>query len=410
LNWRGCWLSVDPSPVTETTAPLVMGDPGPAGRYGEFGGRYIPETLVLACAELDVAFREAWADDAFRAELHRLLRDYAGRPSLLYEARRLSQELGCTLLLKREDLNHTGSHKINNVLGQALLAQRMGKHRVVAETGAGQHGVASATAAALLGLECVVYMGEVDMHRQELNVFRMRLLGAEVRSATSGSRTLKDAINEAMRDWVATVETSHYLLGSVMGPHPYPWMVRELHRVIGDEAREQCRTLLGRDPDVVTACVGGGSNAIGLFSGFAELPGVELVGVEPAGGAAVGHGVPGIVHGSKSFLLQDEYGQVLEAESISAGLDYPGIGPEHAHLAATGRARYEQVTDAEVLDAFGVLARTEGIISALESAHALAWVLRARDELAGKTVILNLSGRGDKDVAQVAEIQGRLDG
>jgi tryptophan synthase beta chain len=334
---------------------------------------------VLACADLDVAFREAWADDAFRTELHRLLRDYAGRPSLLYEARRLSQELGC-------------------------------KHRVVAETGAGQHGVASATAAALLGLECVVYMGEVDMHRQELNVFRMRLLGAEVRSATSGSRTLKDAINEAMRDWVATVETSHYLLGSVMGPHPYPWMVRELHRVIGDEAREQCRTLLGRDPDVVTACVGGGSNAIGLFSGFAELPGVELVGVEPAGGAAVGHGVPGIVHGSKSFLLQDEYGQVLEAESISAGLDYPGIGPEHAHLAATGRARYEQVTDAEVLDAFGVLARTEGIISALESAHALAWVLRARDELAGKTVILNLSGRGDKDVAQVAEIQGRLDG
>jgi len=252
-----------------------------------------------------------------------------------------------------------------------------------------------------------VYMGEVDMHRQSLNVFRMRLLGAEVRSATSGSRTLKDAINEAMRDWVATVETSHYLLGSVMGPHPYPWMVRELHRVIGDEAREQCRELLGRDPDVVTACVGGGSNAIGLFSGFAELPDVELVGVEPAGGAAVAHGVPGIVHGSKSYLLQDEHGQVVEAESISAGLDYPGIGPEHAHLAATGRARYEKVDDAEVLDAFGVLARTEGIIPALESAHALAWVLRARDELAGKTVILNLSGRGDKDVAQVAEI---LDG
>ena len=385
----------------------VMGDPGGAGRFGDFGGRYIPETLIGACAELDLAFREAWADPAFRAELDGLLTNYAGRPSLLYDATRLSEELGCRLLLKREDLNHTGSHKINNVLGQALLAQRMGKHRVVAETGAGQHGVASATAAALLGLECVVYMGEVDMERQELNVFRMRLLGAEVRPALSGSRTLKDAINEAMRDWVASVETSHYLLGSVMGPHPYPWMVRELHRVIGDEAREQCRALVGRDPDVVTACVGGGSNAIGLFSGFAELPSVELVGVEPAGGAAVGHGVPGIVHGSKSYLLQDEYGQVVEAESISAGLDYPGIGPEHAHLHAIGRARYEKVTDAEVLDAFQVLARTEGIITALESAHALAWVLRSRKELAGKVVLLNLSGRGDKDVAQVAAILGR---
>jgi tryptophan synthase beta chain len=381
-----------------------MGDPGGTGRFGEFGGRYIPETLIPACAELDAAFREAWADPGFRNELDALLRGYAGRPSLLYEASRLSEELGCRLLLKREDLNHTGSHKINNVLGQALLAKRMGKHRVIAETGAGQHGVATATAAALLGLECVVYMGEVDMERQALNVFRMRLLGSEVRAATSGSRTLKDAINEAMRDWVATVETSHYLLGSVMGPHPYPWMVRELHRVIGDEAREQCRGLVGRDPDLVTACVGGGSNAIGLFSGFAELPDVELVGVEPAGGAAVGHGVPGIVHGSKSYLLQDEWGQVVEAESISAGLDYPGIGPEHAHLAATGRARYEKVTDAEVVDAFQVLARTEGIIAALESAHALAWVLRAREELAGKVVLLNLSGRGDKDVAQVARL------
>ena len=383
-----------------------MGDPGSTGRYGTFGGRYIPETLVLACAELDLAFRAAWVDPSFRSELDALLRDYAGRPSLLYSATRLSEELGCTLLLKREDLNHTGSHKINNVLGQALLAKRMGKHRLVAETGAGQHGVASATAAALMDMECVVYMGEVDMERQALNVFRMRLLGAEVRPALSGSRTLKDAINEAMRDWVATVESSHYLLGSVMGPHPYPWMVRELHRVIGDEAREQCRALLGRDPDVVTACVGGGSNAIGLFSGFAELPGVELVGVEPAGGAAVAHGVPGIVHGSKSYLLQDEYGQVVEAESISAGLDYPGIGPEHAHLAETGRARYEKVTDAEVLEAFQALARTEGIIPALESAHALAWVQRAKAELAGKIVMLNLSGRGDKDVAQVAEILG----
>ncbi len=383
-----------------------MGDPGSSGRFGDYGGRYIPETLVAACAELDAAFREAWADEGFRKELDELLQGYAGRPSLLYEARRLADELGLRLLLQREDLNHTGSHKINNVLGQALLARRMGKGRLIAETGAGQHGVASATAAALLGMECVVYMGEVDMVRQALNVFRMRLLGAEVRPATSGSRTLKDAINEAMRDWVASVETSHYLLGSVMGPHPYPWMVRELHRVIGDEAREQCRALVGRDPDVVTACVGGGSNAIGLFSGFAELPHVALVGVEPAGGAAVRHGVSGIVHGSKSFLLQDEHGQVLEAESISAGLDYPGIGPEHAHLAATGRARYEQVTDAEVLDAFQALARTEGIIAALESAHALAWVLRARDELAGQVVLLNLSGRGDKDVAQVAEILG----
>ncbi|MDP1821209.1 MAG: tryptophan synthase subunit beta [Acidimicrobiales bacterium] len=389
---------------------LIMGDPGGTGRFGDFGGRFVPETLIPACAELEAAFRAAWADAEFRKELADLLHDYAGRPSRLYDAKRLSEELGCRLLLKREDLNHTGSHKINNVLGQALLARRMGKHRVIAETGAGQHGVASATAAALLGLECVVYMGEVDMVRQSLNVFRMRLLGAEVRPATSGSGTLKDAINEAMRDWVATVETSHYLLGSVMGPHPYPWMVRELHRVIGDEAREQCRALTGGDPDVVTACVGGGSNAIGLFSGFADLPAVELVGVEPAGGAAVGHGVPGIVHGSKSFLLQDEHGQVVEAESISAGLDYPGIGPEHAHLSATGRARYEQVTDAEVIEAFQVLARTEGIIAALESAHALAWVLRARDQMAGKVVLLNLSGRGDKDVAQVADILGRTAG
>ncbi|MET0729130.1 MAG: tryptophan synthase subunit beta [Acidimicrobiales bacterium] len=396
--------------VTDAAVELVMADPGDSGRFGGFGGRYIPETLVGACAELDAAFREAWADQQFRGELDRLLRDYAGRPSLLYDARRLSEELGCTLLLKREDLNHTGSHKINNVLGQALLAKRMGKERVIAETGAGQHGVAAATAAALLGLDCVIFMGEVDMERQSLNVFRMRLLGAEVRTARSGSRTLKDAVNEAMRDWVATVETSHYLLGSAMGPHPYPWMVRELQRVIGDEAREQCHALLGRDPDLVTACVGGGSNAIGLFSGFAELPEVELVGVEPAGGAAVGHGVPGIVHGSKSYLLQDEHGQVVEAQSISAGLDYPGIGPEHAHLAATGRARYEKVTDAEVLEAFRLLARTEGIIPALESAHALAWVVRAKEELAGKTVILNLSGRGDKDVAQVAEILDRQPG
>ena len=385
--------------------PWRMGDPTDAGWFGRFGGRFVPETLVPACQELEHAFRDAWADPSFRAELDGLLRDYAGRPSPLTECHRLGEELGgVRMLLKREDLNHTGSHKINNVLGQALLAKRMGKTRLVAETGAGQHGVATATAAALLGLECVVYMGEVDMARQELNVFRMRLLGSEVRPAVSGSRTLKDAVNEAMRDWVATVESSAYCLGSVMGPHPYPWMVRELHRVLGDEAREQCHALLGGPPDVVVACVGGGSNAIGIFSGFADGSDARLVGVEPAGGAAVGRGVPGVVHGSTSFLLQDEFGQVQEAQSVSAGLDYPGVGPEHAHLADTGRATYEQVTDAEVLDAFALLSRTEGIIPALEPAHALAWVSRARQELQGQTVLLNLSGRGDKDVEQVSRM------
>ena len=380
-----------------------LADPTPEGRFGDFGGRFVPETLVPACQELEAAFREAWADDAFRDELDTLLRDYAGRPSPLTSCARLSEEVGATVVLKREDLNHTGSHKINNVLGQALLARRMGKRRLVAETGAGQHGVATATAAALLGFECTVFMGEVDMARQELNVFRMRLLGAEVKPASSGSRTLKDAVNEAMRDWVATVEGSHYCLGSVMGPHPYPWMVREFHRVIGDEARVQCRDRLGADPDVVVACVGGGSNAIGIFAGFAGGDS-ELVGVEPAGGAAVTRGVPGVVHGSTSFLLQDEFGQVLEAQSISAGLDYPGVGPEHAHLAATGRARYEPVTDEEVLEGFKLLSRTEGIIPALEAAHAIAWVWRERQSLADKTVLVNLSGRGDKDVAQVMDI------
>jgi tryptophan synthase beta chain len=387
-----------------------MGDPGTRGRFGDFGGLFVPETLVPACQELERAFREAWADPGFRGELDRLLRDYAGRPSLLTDCANLSAELGVRVLLKREDLNHTGSHKINNVLGQALLAGRMGKTRLVAETGAGQHGVATATAAALLGLECTVYMGDVDMERQALNVFRMRLLGAEVRPASSGSRTLKDAINEALRDWVATVESTHYCLGSAMGPHPYPFLVRELQRVVGDEARDQARALLGRDPDVVVACVGGGSNAIGIFSAFVDLPGVELVGAEPAGGAAVGRGVPGVVHGSRSLLLQDEDGQVLEAESVSAGLDYPGIGPEHAHLATIGRARYIPVTDAEVLDAFALLARTEGIIPALESAHGLAWISRERDRLAGKVVLLNMSGRGDKDVEQVARLMGEAGG
>jgi|TARA_B110001454_G_scaffold91725_1_gene87466 tryptophan synthase beta chain len=382
-----------------------LSDPTPEGRFGEFGGRYVPETLVPACEGLETAFRAAWADPGFRSRLDGLLADYAGRPSPMTECENLSAELGCRLLLKREDLNHTGSHKINNVLGQALLAQRMGKTRLVAETGAGQHGVATATAAALLDMECCVYMGEVDIRRQELNVFRMQLLGAEVKTAMSGSRTLKDAINEAMRDWVATVEESHYCLGSVMGPHPYPWMVRTFHEVLGHEAREQSEAILGTTPDVVTACVGGGSNAIGIFSGFVDAD-TELVGVEPAGGAAVGRGVPGVVHGSQSYLMQDEFGQVLEAESISAGLDYPGVGPEHSHLAAIGRARYENVTDAEVVEAFQLLSRTEGIIPALEPAHALAWVSRDRASLAGRSVVLNLSGRGDKDVAQMMDILG----
>jgi tryptophan synthase beta chain len=310
------------------------------------------------------------------------------------------------LLLKREDLNHTGSHKINNVLGQALLAKRMGKRRIIAETGAGQHGVASATAAALLGLECKVYMGEVDMERQALNVFRMRLLGAEVVAAKSGSRTLKDAVNEAMRDWVASVETSYYALGSVMGPHPYPYMVRMFQSVIGVEAFAQCRDALnGEDPDAVVACVGGGSNAIGIFSGFVDTH-ARLIGVEPSGGAAVGRGVPGVVHGMRSYLMQDEFGQVQEAHSISAGLDYPGVGPEHSFLAASGRAEYPSVNDDEVIAAFQLMARLEGIIPALECAHALAWIVREADSLRGRTVLMNLSGRGDKDVAQMMDILG----
>ncbi len=382
-----------------------MGEPDRDGRFGEFGGRFVPETLVPACQQLEAAFRDAWADPAFRTELDALLHDYAGRPSPMTECKNLSARLGVRVLLKREDLNHTGSHKINNVLGQALLAQRMGKARLVAETGAGQHGVATATAAALFGMECRVYMGEVDVSRQALNVFRMRLLGAEVTPVSSGSRTLKDAVNEAMRDWVASVESTHYCLGSVMGPHPYPWMVREFHRVLGEEARAQCEALLGGAPDVVVACVGGGSNAAGIFSGFVDTA-AALVGVEPAGGAAIGHGVPGVVHGMKSYLMQSEHGQVLEAHSISAGLDYPGVGPEHSHLATIGRARYEPVTDAEVIEAFKVLSHTEGIIPALEPAHAIAWVMRAAPQMQGATVLVNLSGRGDKDVAQMMDLLG----
>jgi tryptophan synthase beta chain len=383
----------------------LMAEPSATGRFGEFGGRFVPETLVPACEELEAEFRAAWADPTFRLELDTILRTYAGRPSMLTECFRLSERLGVRVLMKREDLNHTGSHKINNVLGQALLAKRMGKTRLVAETGAGQHGVASATAAALMGLECKVYMGAVDVERQALNVFRMKLLGAEVDAVHSGSRTLKDAVNEALRDWVATVGHTAYCLGSVMGPHPYPWMVRQFHRVIGDEAREQCRQMTGGDPDVVVACVGGGSNAIGIFSGFVDTA-ARLVGVEPAGGAAIARGVPGVVHGMRSYLMQDEHGQVEEAQSISAGLDYPGVGPEHSYLSSIGRAEYPNVTDAEVVDAFQLLARTEGIIPALESSHAIAWLAREASLLQGQTVIVNLSGRGDKDVAQMMDVLG----
>ncbi|MBO0714986.1 MAG: tryptophan synthase subunit beta [Acidimicrobiales bacterium] len=382
--------------------------PDERGRFGEFGGRFVPESLMPALFELEAAFQEAWADPSFVSEYHRVLRDYGGRPTPVTECRRLSERLGIRLLLKREDLAHTGSHKLNNVVGQGLLTRRMGKERLLAETGAGQHGVAAATVAALLGLSCVVYMGAVDVERQALNVFRMRLLGAEVHPVSSGSHTLKDAINEAMRDWVASVETTHYCLGSVMGPHPYPWMVRELQRIVGDEAREQCRERLsGAAPDFVVACVGGGSNAAGTFAGFVDTD-AQLVGVEAAGGAALGRGIPGVVHGMRSYLLQDEHGQVHEAHSISAGLDYPGIGPEHAHLRATGRARYAQAGDEEVLEAFRLLSETEGIIPALEPAHALAWLLReaGREVPTGSSVLLTLSGRGDKDVDQVMGLLG----
>jgi len=385
--------------------PSIMSPPSSTGRFGEFGGRFVPETLVPACQELESAFTEAWADPIFRAELDSILKEYAGRPSILTECHQLGARLGLRLLLKREDLNHTGSHKINNVLGQTLLAKRMGKKRIVAETGAGQHGVASATAAALMGLECKVYMGAVDVERQALNVFRMKLLGAEVEAVNSGSRTLKDAVNEAMRDWVATVESTHYCLGSVMGPHPYPWMVREFHRVIGREAFEQCLERIGDVPDVVVACVGGGSNALGIFSGFVDSR-ARLIGVEPAGGAAVGRGQPGVVHGMRSYLMQDEYGQVSEAHSVSAGLDYPGVGPEHSYLASIGRAEYPTVTDAEVIEAFQLMARTEGIIPALECAHAVAWIAREAPRMQGQTILMNLSGRGDKDVGQMMGILG----
>jgi tryptophan synthase beta chain len=388
--------------------------PDARGRFGEYGGRFVPEALVAALDELDREYRAALADAEFTARLDHLLRTYTGRPSPLTEAHRFGQEAahGARVLLKREDLNHTGSHKINNVLGQALLTKRMGKRRVIAETGAGQHGVATATAAALLGLECVVYMGEEDTRRQALNVARMRLLGAEVIPVTTGSRTLKDAINEAMRDWVTNVEHTHYLLGTVAGPHPFPVMVRDFHRVIGLETREQVLELTGDLPTAVAACVGGGSNAIGIFHAFIDDAEVGLYGFEAGGdgvetgrhAATISAGSPGVLHGARSYLLQDEMGQTIESHSISAGLDYPGVGPEHAWLHDTGRATYESVTDAEAMDAFSLLCRTEGIIPAIESAHALAGVRRLGKRLgAGAVIVVNLSGRGDKDVETAAK-------
>jgi tryptophan synthase beta chain len=376
--------------------------------FGEYGGRFVPESLVAALDELDAAYAAAKADPAFHAELARLHATYTGRPSIITEVPRFAEHAGgARIILKREDLNHTGSHKINNVLGQALLTQRIGKTRLIAETGAGQHGVATATAAALFGFECVIYMGEVDTERQALNVARMRLLGAEVVPVKHGSRTLKDAINEAMRDWVTNVETTTYIFGTVAGPHPFPAMVRDFQKVIGEEAREQVLALTGRLPDAVTACVGGGSNAMGIFHAFLDDPTVALYGFEAAGegvdtprhAATISKGRPGVLHGARSYLLQDGDGQTIESHSISAGLDYPGIGPEHAWLADIGRATYRPVTDAEAMDAMRLLSRTEGIIPAIESAHALAGTLALGRELgADSTILVNLSGRGDKDM------------
>ncbi len=413
-----------PDPVEPAAAEAFLSHPGslrhaPGPYFGTYGGRWMPESLIAALDELESTFEAAKADPTFIAEVRELNSSYAGRPSLLTEATRFAAHAGgVRVFLKREDLNHTGSHKINNVLGQALLAKRMGKTRIVAETGAGQHGVASATAAALLGLECVVYMGAEDCRRQALNVARMQLLGAEVVAVTNGSQTLKDAINDALRDWVANVGTTHYLLGTAAGAHPFPAMVRFFHEVIGEEAREQILELTGKLPDAVCACVGGGSNAIGIFHGFLDDPAVRLYGFEAGGdGVASGrHAAPitlgraGVLHGARSYLMQDEDGQTMESHSISAGLDYPGVGPEHAYLADIGRVTYEPITDAEAMEGFRLLCRTEGIIPAIESAHALAGALKvgqrmaaAGDTVADKVIIVNLSGRGDKDVATAAE-------
>jgi tryptophan synthase beta chain len=386
------------------------------GHFGPYGGRFVPEALIGALEELEAAHIAAAADPTFAAELEHLHRTYTGRPSIITEVPRFAAHAGgARIILKREDLNHTGSHKINNVLGQALLTKRMGKKRIIAETGAGQHGVASATAAALMGLDCVVYMGEEDTKRQSLNVARMKLLGAEVVPVTSGSRTLKDAINEAMRDWVTNVETTHYLLGTVAGPHPFPTMVRDFHRIIGVEARAQVLELTGKLPDAVLACVGGGSNAIGIFHPFIDDVEVALIGLEAGGdgvstgrhAATITGGTPGVLHGTRSYVLQDENGQTVESHSISAGLDYPGVGPEHAYLHDIGRAQYRAITDAEAMDAFALLCRTEGIIPAIETAHALAGALQVGKELGPNgTILLNLSGRGDKDVATAAAYFG----
>jgi tryptophan synthase beta chain len=384
-----------------------------ADRFGEFGGRYVPETLIPALDELTAALESAMADAGFQRDIAELHRTYVGRPSALSEAPRLSDTVGARILLKREDLNHTGAHKINNTIGQVLLARRMGKKRIIAETGAGQHGVATATVCARYGLECVVYMGEEDMRRQALNVYRMRLMGAAVVPVTAGTRTLKDATTEAIRDWVATVDTSYYVIGSVVGPAPYPRMVRDFQAVIGRETREQVRERVGKLPRSVIACVGGGSNAMGIFHAFINDTGVELIGVEAAGegldsgrhSASLSKGTPGVLHGSLSYLLQDANGQVHPAHSISAGLDYPGVGPEHSHLMRTGRATYVSVTDAEALKGFALLARLEGIIPALESAHAVAWAAaQAGRWTPDDAVVLCVSGRGDKDVAQVMDM------
>ena len=403
-------LAVDPAAL-----------PDADGHFGRFGGRFVPETLMAPLMELERAFHAARKDTRFRRRLGDLLRHYAGRPTPPYFAERLTRHVGgARIFLKREDLCHTGAHKVNNVLGQALLAQRMGKNRVIAETGAGQHGVASATAAALLGLDCEVYMGSVDIERQALNVFRMRLLGARVIPVESGSRTLKDAVNEALRDWVTNVRTTYYLLGSVMGPHPYPMMVRDFHRVIGEETRVQVRRQAGRLPDLLVACVGGGSNAIGLFWPFIKDRRVRVVGVEPGGhglksgkhGASISAGAVGVLHGSMSYLLQNDDGQVTEAHSISAGLDYPGVGPEHAYYKDAGRFEYEAATDAEALEAFQTLTRLEGLMPALESAHAVAYAMRAARRMKKREiVVVGLSGRGDKDVHTVGQmLDGRGNG
>ncbi len=386
--------------------------PDDRGYYGKFGGKFVPETLMPALEELDKAYRDAKADPEFKTQLKHYMENYTGRPSLLYFAPGLTKHLnGAKIYLKREDLNHTGAHKINNTLGQILLAKRMGKKRIIAETGAGQHGVATATAAALFGLECAVFMGEEDMARQSLNVFRMKMLGAEVVPVSSGSRTLKDAMNEAMRDWVTNVETTYYLVGSVAGPHPYPEMVRDFQKVIGEETKEQIIASEGRLPDYIIACVGGGSNAMGIFYPFLEDSGVNLVGVEAAGhgvdtdkhAATLNKGRPGVLHGAMSYVLQDQDGQIALAHSVSAGLDYPGVGPEHSYLKDSGRVKYTAVTDREALDAFQLLCQTEGIIPALESSHAVAHAAKiapglGRDEI----IVINLSGRGDKDVRTVA--------